>query len=65
MGEIKIGDTFKNFKGETHKVIRISKTGLVLTCKNIETDEIVKFRFYVASGRYFKENSVVDLGELL
>ena len=65
MKKIKIGDKFKNFKEEIHEVINISKTGLVLICKNSETCEIVKFRFYEASGRYIKKDTVVDLGNLI
>jgi len=59
-----VGDKFKNKWNEVHKIIKISKTGSVLTCKDVNTNKIIKFRFYDASGLYIKtDNSVKDLGE--
>lgn len=64
MGQIKIGDAFKNFMDEIHVVNKISKTGLIITAKNIGTNQNKKFRFYEASGLYIKEGTAnVSLGD--
>lgn len=62
--EMQVGDTYKNWKNEIHKIIMISKTGVVIECMNVETDELCKFRFYNASGKYIKNGtSNTDLGK--
>jgi hypothetical protein len=66
MEQIKIGDSFKNFKNDIHVVKKISKTGLIIYAKNIKTNVIEKFRFYNASGKYIIERTPnIDLGDFL
>lgn len=65
MEKIKIGDVFKNWKNNIHVVNKISKTGLVIHAKNIETGVVEKFRFYEASGKYIIQTTPnTDLGDL-
>jgi len=66
MIKIEIGQRYKNFLDEIHEIIKISPKATVLTTKNINTNKIVSFRFYNASGLYIKSGkSIVDLGNLL
>ena len=66
MANIKIGDAFKNMKGDIHVVTKISKTALIIHARNTETNVIEKFRFYDASGEYLIQNRVnTELGYLL
>lgn len=67
MREIKIGDHFRNIFGAVHVIDSISKTGLIIHAKNMETGELVKFRFYNASGKYITESKRrnVELGTLI
>jgi len=62
--EMQVGDTYKNWKNEIHEIIMISKTGAVIECMNVETNECCKFRFYNASGKYIKIGTPnTDLGK--
>jgi hypothetical protein len=66
MEAIKIGDSFKNWKNDIHVVNRISKSGLIIHAKNINTGIIEKFRFYNASGTYILQKSAnIDLGDFI
>jgi hypothetical protein len=55
--DMEIGQQYKNFKGEIHKLLTISPTALVVTAENISTGEVSKFRFYEASGEYIKNGT--------
>jgi hypothetical protein len=62
MKTLEIGQSFKNIWGEIHTIVRISKTGKYLTCKDSSEIE-VKFCFYEASGTYIKVGRTTrDLG---
>ena len=64
--EITKGLQFKNWKDEIHEIINVSPTGLIITALNIETNEVLRFRFYNASGEYIKEGTAnTTLGYLL
>lgn len=66
MGSIKIGDTFKNWKNDIHTVTKISKTGIVIHARNIETGTVEKFRFYGTSGEYIIQNTPnTNLGTII
>jgi hypothetical protein len=66
METIKIGDAFKNWKNDIHVVNEISKTGLIIHAKNIDTGIIEKFRYYDASGKYIIEKTPnTDLGHII
>lgn len=61
---MQVGDTYKNWKNEIHKIIMISKTGVIIECINTETNKYCKFRFYNASGKYIKNGTPnTDLGK--
>lgn len=51
------GDKFKNWKDDIHEVKKISKTGLIIYAKNINTGILHKFRYYQSSGEYIIENT--------
>ena len=64
MIEMQIGDTYRNIWDEVHEIIMISKTGVIIECINLDTQETCKFRFYEASGKYIKNGTPnVDLGK--
>ena len=64
--EMKVGDTYKNWKNEIHEITMISKTGVVIECMNVETNDLCKFRFYNISGKYIKNGTHnTDLGKCI
>lgn len=64
--KIEVGNKFKNWKNNIHVVNKISKSGLVIHARNVDTGVIEKFRFYEASGKYIIQNTPnTDLGEYM
>ena len=60
--KIEIGQVFKNWNNNHHIIQGISKTGSVLTCKNLNTRNVIKFKWQNASGKYISGDTL-ELGE--
>lgn len=57
------GMKMMNILGKVREVVKVSPAGISILAKNLDTGEMEHFRYYEASGKYIRRNSVDELGE--
>ena len=69
MSDIKMecGQQYKNYANDIHEIVKISPTATIVHAKNINTSEVIRFRFYEASGYYIDsaKGGTTELGILI